>query len=385
MANKTLIDERLRAITGAREIHELAGKEKRKMTDEEDVRYSKFMDEAHDIGEQLKRDAKFAEIDSELDKPTEPEERDEDRDQGREKKETREDLENNWTRAFLQGGSDAASAYQRETRDLAKDSNVLGGYWMAPETFMNEFIQAVDNAVLIRGLARKLKVGAGHSIAAPSLDTDVSDATWTAEAQIATKDTTARIGKRSLTPHPLSKLVQVSKDLIDRTGAAEKFAAERIAYKMAVTEEKAFMTGSGAQQPLGLFTASDDGISTDRDVATGNTNTTIKGDGLISTKGKLKGQYHAAAKWIMHRDIITAVSKLKDGISSEYAPNTQTSGLYAGILGDYSNYWIADAGTMGMQRLIELYAATNQIGLLARRHLDGMPVLEEAFVRVTYT
>lgn len=67
---------------------------------------------------------------------------------------------------------------------------------------------------------------------------------------------------------------------------------------------------------------------------------------------------------------------------SEYAPNTFTTGQYVGIFGDFSNYWIADALDMQVQRLVELYAATNQTGLIGRMETDGMPVLAEAFARV---
>ena len=68
---------------------------------------------------------------------------------------------------------------------------------------------------------------------------------------------------------------------------------------------------------------------------------------------------------------------------SEHVPNTFTAGLYVGMIADYSHYWIADALTMQMQRLVELYAETNQIGFIGRQEVDGMPVLEEAFSRVT--
>ena len=104
-------------------------------------------------------------------------------------------------------------------------------------------------------------------------------------------------------------------------------------------------------------------------------------------------------------DVLAVVSKLKDGegqylwrqsvldgepdrllgrpvMMSEYAPNTLTTGLYVGILGDFSNYWIADALDMQIQRLVELYAETNQIGFIGRLETDGMPTLAEAFVRV---
>jgi HK97 family phage major capsid protein len=68
---------------------------------------------------------------------------------------------------------------------------------------------------------------------------------------------------------------------------------------------------------------------------------------------------------------------------SEYVPNTFTTGLYVGIIGDMSFYWIADALSLQIQRLVELYAESNQIGLIGRLETDGLPVLEEAFARVT--
>lgn len=67
---------------------------------------------------------------------------------------------------------------------------------------------------------------------------------------------------------------------------------------------------------------------------------------------------------------------------SENAPNTFTTGLYVGILGDFSHYWIIDALSLEMQVLNELYAATNQIGIIGRYEGDGAPTLENAFVRV---
>ena len=165
------------------------------------------------------------------------------------------------------------------------------------------------------------------------------------------------------------------------------------------------MTGSAAQQPLGVFTASANGISTGRDVSTGNTTTAMTFDGLIEAKYGLKGNYWPRARWIFHRDAMKTIAKLKDGegqyiwresvrvgepdrllgmpiMMSEYAPNTFTTGLYVGILGDFASYWIADALSMQIQRLVELYAETNQVGFIGRLETDGMPVLEEAFSRV---
>jgi HK97 family phage major capsid protein len=57
--------------------------------------------------------------------------------------------------------------------------------------------------------------------------------------------------------------------------------------------------------------------------------------------------------------------------------------LYVGIIGDFSHYWIAESLGMTIRVLTELHYATNQIGYYIRSELDGMPVLEEAFARVT--
>jgi HK97 family phage major capsid protein len=176
--------------------------------------------------------------------------------------------------------------------------------------------------------------------------------------------------------------------------------------------EAAYMTGNGAQQPLGVFTASTDGISTSRDVQTGST-TSITADGLINAKYSLKQQYRrkggsrAGARWLFHRDARKILAKLKDGNGnyllnpgrgivteeedmlldlpvdeSEFAPNTFTTGLYVGLLANWNYYRIADAMSVEIQVLMELYAATNQIGYIGRLKTDGLPVLEEAFARL---
>jgi HK97 family phage major capsid protein len=64
-------------------------------------------------------------------------------------------------------------------------------------------------------------------------------------------------GQRALTPHPLTKGLKVSTRLLRTSeGRAEAIVANRIAYKLAVPMERAYMVGTGAGQALGLFTAS---------------------------------------------------------------------------------------------------------------------------------
>jgi HK97 family phage major capsid protein len=293
-----------------------------------------------------------------------------------------------------------------ERRALQMDLDTAGGYTVAPQQFVADLIQSVDNLLFFRGLATVNQLTGAHSIGRPSLDTDPDDSDWTSELATGSEDSAMSFGKRELTPHPLAKRIKVSRKLLRHSPIGpEALIRERLAYKMAVPQEKAFMTGSGANQPLGVFTASASGISTGRDVSTDNTTTAVTFDGLKNAKWTLKSQYWPRAQWIAHRDFGKQIDKIKDGEGryiwqesvvvgqpdrllglpvnfSEYAPNTFTTGLYTAILGDFSNYWIVESLSFEIQRLNELYAATNQVGYITRSELDGMPILEEAFVRV---
>ena len=308
-------------------------------------------------------------------------------------------------RQFLRGGPQMLG--QNELRALQSDIDVSGGYLRPDQNFLAKLIIFVNNLVYVRQLATVMTLDTADSIGAPSLDTDVDDSDWTNELGTGNEDSAMAFGRRVLRPHPLAKRIKVSKKLLRQNALdVEALVRDRLGYKFAVTQEKAFMSGTGQNQPLGVFTADSQGISTGRDVSTGNTTTAIQADGLIEAKYTLKPQYWPKARWIFHRDGLKAIRKLKDGdgqylwqpglsggmpdtildspfILSEYAPNTFTTGLYVGIYGDFSFYWIVDTMDFMIQVLTELYATSNQNGYIARAELDAMPVLEEAFVRVT--
>jgi len=67
---------------------------------------------------------------------------------------------------------------------------------------------------------------------------------------------------------------------------------------------------------------------------------------------------------------------------SEYAPHTFSNDKFMAVLGDFSFFWIVDSMQIQIQRLVELYAETNQTGFIVRAETDGAPVLGEAFSRL---
>jgi len=289
---------------------------------------------------------------------------------------------------------------------LQQDNPTQAGYLVAPEQFQKEIIKGIDNVFIMRQKGKVLPaLKEAKSLGYPQRTARVSNFTWGTELSTPTADTALSVGKREFKPNPGSLEILVSKTLLRNAPYAEGFIMSELTFGVGESLEKAYMAGTGFNQPLGLFTASADGISIARDVATGNTATSMTFDGLIEAKYSIKDQYQKACEWIFHRDGVKQIAKIKDGDgqyiwqpsvvagtpdmllskpvnSSEYAPNTFTSGLYTGLYGDLSWYWMCDALTMEMQILLELYARSNQVDYILRIETDGAPVLEEAFARV---
>lgn len=306
---------------------------------------------------------------------------------------------------FLRNGDIAFNGASPEVRAaLQSDSDTGGGYTVASEEFSDRFIQSVNNQVFIRQMATVDTVTAAQSLGIPTLASDPDDPDWTSEIATGAEDQSMSFGKRELRPHPLAKRIKISKKMIRLNPKIEAKVIERLSYKFAVAQEKGFLTGSGAEQPLGVFVPSANGITVGRDVVTGSVNS-ILADSLFDAFYSLKSQYQMKATWVFHRTAVQQIRKLKDAqnrylwepaitggqpslildrpfFMSEYAPNTFTTGLYVGIVGDFSFYNIVDALNMEVQRLTELYAESNQVGFIGRAEADGMPVLEEAFARL---
>jgi HK97 family phage major capsid protein len=413
---RELKQKRAKAIADARNVLDEAEKNGNagKLTEDQERKYNAFFDESETLRSRIEKEEKLSFAEAELNDSDEPE--------GREKpKGKSEKAAGNEVRSFNPAFDtpDYRSGFQKyiqygnlatltadEQRVLQVGSSPDGGFFVPAQEMVNTLIKFVDDFVAIRPRATIHKVNQAVSLGIPSWDTDPADADWTTELATGSLDTAMKAGKRDLAPHPMAKRVKVSKALLRNSIIpVDTLVLQRLAYKFAITEEKGFLTGSGAQRPLGLFTASANGISTGRDVATDNTASAPTFDGLKNAKYTLKSQYWNKAAWIFHRDTVKLLAKIKDGegryiwqdgvvgteadtlmgmpvIISEYAPNTYTTGLYVGVLGDLSFYHIADSLAMTVQQLNELYAEANQVGYIGRLETDGMPVLEEAFVRV---
>jgi HK97 family phage major capsid protein len=296
-----------------------------------------------------------------------------------------------------------------EYRDVVMGTNSAGGFLVTPTKISSDITQIINNLVYIRRMATVETVMDAQSLGVRQITTQPSDAAWTTEIGTTTADTAFAFGRRDLTPQLLAKLITVSLRMLETSRDVEPLVNERLAYKFAVAQENAFFNGSGSGQPLGVFTASANGIPTAQDfVVSNNSSVAFNPDLLVSARYQIKQPYLASksAAWAFSRTAIGQIRLLKDSYGrylwvdgggfasapdtivgipvmiSEYCPSTFTAASYVGILGDWSYYRIADLMQMQIQRLTELFAGTHEVGFLGRQWLDGSPVLGEAFVRL---
>ena len=321
------------------------------------------------------------------------------------------DRGSNQYQADFEAALSSKQKYEQMEQKAALQSNdsEQAGYLLASEQFTAGILKEVDDICFIRQYAKIHTVPEAGTLGIRRRAARMNTFGWSTELTVSTADSALKYGKKVLNPSHLTGQILLSRDLVRRGGA---LVASEVSYEMARNSsekmEDGYLTGNGAEQPLGVFTASTDGISTGRDVVTGST-TAILADGLIDAKYALKAQYRnnamGACRWLFHRDAVKMISKLKDNQNqylwlqslregepdrllnipideSERVPNTFTTGLYVGLLANWNYYEIADALDMELQVLYELYAQSNQIAYIGRIKTDGMPTLEEAFVRV---
>lgn len=313
----------------------------------------------------------------------------------------------------------------REFRDLSANSDPSGGYTVEKEQFNAALIKKVDDLVFMRGLSRAFTLTNAESLGTPSRDSNATNAVWGSELTVAASDTGLTYGKRALSPQPLTASATISKKLLRASGIdAEAEVRDRLAYALSITQEIAFLNGSGANQPLGVFSINSAGVTTDRDITTASSSASIASyEELIDVQYQLKGAYWRNSSWIFNRFHHKDIRKIKDGngnpvwmpaglgtvlnaqnydtlltrpvYMSEYAPVSTGYGSSAQTLaitgstaaptgrvaafGDFSNYWTATALDLELTHLVELKALTAQDVFIARVETDGAPVLAEAF------
>ena len=182
--------------------------------------------------------------------------------------------------------------------------------------------------------------------------------------------------------HKLATLLRISSEYVnDAAFDFESYLIKRLSQVFARTEDRAFITGTGVNEPTGIL---NDAAGAETGVSTGS----VSYDDIISLYFSVESKYRKNAVWMMNDATAMALRKLKDEtgnylwntadntilgkkvVISEYMPNI-AAGAKPVAFGDFSYYWIIKRCPVTVKTLLELFAMRDQIGYLAYEFIDG--------------
>ena len=281
--------------------------------------------------------------------------------------------------------------------DLQVGTDAEGGY-LVPDEFERKLVEALEEESIFRQMATVIKTSNGDRKI--PIVTSKGEAVWMdEEQQYSLSDDT--FGQASLSAYKLGTAIKISEELLnDSIFDLPSYIAKEFARRIGTKEEEAFLIGDGKGKPTGIFAATggaENGATT--------TGAAITFDDVIELFYSLKSPYRKKAMWVLNEQTVKALRKIKDNtgnfiwqpsvsaglpdtilnppyVTSVYAP-TIAAGAKAIAFGDYSYYWVADRQGRSLKRLNELFAMNGQVGFLASQRVDGKLILPEAVKTLT--
>lgn len=189
--------------------------------------------------------------------------------------------------------------------------------------------------------------------------------------------------------HKLAAVIRMDEDFVFSPGYnLEKHMTAHLTKAFSRAEEKAFITGNGATEPVGI-------LAENGGAEIGASASALTYDDVVALYFSVKPEYRKNGKWLMNDETAFALRKIKDAdgsyiwnhsndtilgkevLISEYMPNA-TAGASPIAFGDFSYYTIVDRDHTSVKALREKFAINSQIGYLDIEFLDGKLVRPEA-------
>jgi HK97 family phage major capsid protein len=293
-----------------------------------------------------------------------------------------------------------------EYKALVAGNDSLGGYYLAPAEMATDIIKQVILMSPIRSLGRVTSIGV-QSLKMPKR-TGTFAATRTGEVNPRSETTGYTTGMVELFAPEMFAEVHISSQMIeDSAFDIEAEMMQEFSEQFAVKEGAEFVNGTGTNnQAEGFLTSTALATTNFSGSATSIADATGQANGLITMfYSGLKTAYARNATWVMNRQTIGSVRKLKDttgayiwqpGIAAN-VPNTilacpyaevpdmpnEGAGTYPIAVGDFSKgYRIVDRAVMSVLRDPFTIASTGQILYRARKRVGGGVVLGEAIAKL---
>lgn len=192
--------------------------------------------------------------------------------------------------------------------------------------------------------------------------------------------------------YQLSEFVRLGTEFAsDQAFAIEDYVIGKFARCFGVSEEAAFVNGTGENQPTGILNetqGAEIGVTAESASA-------INYDEVMKLYFSLDKKYRKHAVWIMNDETTLALRTLKDSAGNYLWRNSDDTifskpvqivdsmpsvgaGQKVIAFGDFSYYWLVQRFPVTIRALKEKFALRGQIGYLGYEYLDGKLIRPEA-------
>lgn len=301
-------------------------------------------------------------------------------------------------------------------KGMRVSDNENGGY-LVPESVEGPIVQRLFDGSPMRQVARVIQIG-GNALQGAISYGQLSVA-WTDEVTANSDPTTPTLKQYRIPVNVQRSSPQVSPVMLeDAMVNVEAWLGENIARDFALSEQTAFIAGSGAGRPRGITTYTT-AATADSSRAWGQLEHVITGtnggfgsnangtDKLITLIGQLKSGYRAGAAFMMSRGTLAAARTLKTSggdyiwqpstqagnpsvllgypvIEAEDMPAYTTTGALGIAFGNFgAGYFIVDR--VGLSVLRDPYSNNPQITFHASRRVGGAVVDFDAIKFLKFT
>jgi len=294
-----------------------------------------------------------------------------------------------------------------EQRSLNKGTTTAGGF-AVPTAFQNELITISRFTGSMAQLAREMVTDSGETIQLPGIGAH-GTASWLAEqATYSPSDET--FTQLSLSAFKATAKIIVSEELLqDSAFDLQAYLAEEFGQRLGVLENTAFIKGDGSGKPTGVVAAAgtSSNLVSDATAATGNS-TSFNYTALVTGIFTLGKQYRDNASWIVADGTARGFYLMLDGqsrplwsvnvavdgpdtflgypIYSDPDMPTNAAGNVSAVFGDWKRaYRVRRVQGVGIQRQSELHSDQGQVGFRAFERVDGKVVLSAAGVGLKHS
>lgn len=410
-----LREQRKRTHNAMLKLNEKAEADNRDLTAEESQEYDKMLEEFEDLEKRVRRNSQLAGMQKEL----EQEKRTVFLPEGQKAPESLEEYRAQAGNIKLQDEPEYRQAFYHyltsknpgteleieEHRILSRATAGAGGN-LVPTSMYNDIIRSLRFQGSVASLAKEIQTGGGEALNIPS-NTTHGVATWTAE-NVGFTASDEVFGTAQLNAYKAATQVVVSEELLeDSNFPLDSFLATEFGERTAVLEETAYIIGDGSGKPSGLLATNATANITLATAAVGNS-TAFTYAALVTCIFTLPYQYRTNASFIVNDGTARNLYLMLDSQNRPlWNVNVATTGpdtflgypiythpdlpapgvsVISLLFGDWNKaYMIRRVDGYHMQRQMELYSNTGQIGFRGWERVDGKVVLAAAGIALKHS